>query len=96
METQRFQLIRSAAEILFTNGQSTKKLVHDLKLLALKLGYKSEIIPQWGGLLIELEGSNDAGFNRTLILSIHPSGVQMNKVKLATLIIHQFISGSLG
>lgn len=89
------QLIRSCAEVLFTNGQSTKKLVHDLKLVTHKLGYESEIIPLWGGISIELDGSRSAKSNQTLILNIHPSGVQMNKVKLATLVINQFIAGTL-
>ena len=95
VEPSEFQLIRSCAEILFTNGQSTKKLVHDLKLVARKLGYESEIIPLWGGIAIELDGSNSSKASRTLILNIQPSGVQMNKVKLATLVINQFIAGTL-
>ena len=95
VEPQEFQLIRSCAEILFTNGQSTKKLVHDLKLVARKLGYESEIIPLWGGISIELDGSHSSKTSRTLILNIQPTGVQMNKVKLATLVINQFIAGTL-
>ena len=94
-ETQEIDLIRSTAELLFTNGQSTKKLVHDLKMLAFKLGYECEIIPHWSGLTIELDGIDGAKPNQTLILNIHPFGVQMNKVKLATLVVHQFVAGSL-
>lgn len=93
-ETQEIELIRSTAELLFTNGQSTKKLIHDLKILALKLGYECAIIPQWGGLVIELDGCGGAKSNQILILNVHPFGVQMNKVKLATLVIHQFVAGS--
>ena len=94
-ETQEIDLIRSTAELLFTNGQSTKKLVHDLKMLASKLEYECAIIPQWGGLIIELNGSHGVKSNQTLILNVHPFGVQMNKVKLATCVIHQFVSGAL-
>jgi len=95
VESPEIQLIRSTAEILFTNGQSTKKLLHDLGQLAGKLGYESQILPQWGGLSIELHGGIHGKPDRTLILSMRPSGVQMNKVKLATLVIDQFIAGSL-
>ena len=95
VEPLEFQLIRSCAEILFTNGQSTKKLVHDLELVAHKLGYASEIIPLWGGISIELDGATCSKPSQTLILNIQPTGVQMNKVKLATLVINQFIAGTL-
>ena len=95
VEPQEFQLIRSCAEILFTNGQSTKKLVLDLQLIARKLGYESEVIPLWGGIFIELDGNNASKPSRTLILNMQPTGVQMNKVKLATLVIDQFIAGAL-
>jgi uncharacterized membrane protein YjjP (DUF1212 family) len=95
VEPLEFQLIRSCAEILFTNGQSTKKSVHDLGLVARKLGYASEIIPLWGGISIELYGADYSKPSQTLILNIQPTGVQMNKVKLATLVINQFIAGTL-
>jgi len=92
---QELQLIRSAAEVLFTNGQSTKKLIHDLRMLIFKMGYECVIIPQWDGLVIELDGVQNSKSNQTLILNIRPFGAQMNKVKLATLVIHQFVAGSL-
>jgi uncharacterized membrane protein YjjP (DUF1212 family) len=95
IEAQEIQLIRSAAELLFTNGQSTKKLIHDLRMLMSKMGYECKIIPQWSGLIIEMEGVEKSQSNHVNIINSHPSGVQMNKVKLGTLVIHQFVAGSI-
>lgn len=95
IEAQEIQLIRSTAELLFTNGQSTKKLIHDLRMLISKMGYECKIIPQWSGLIIELDGVEKSKPNQVIIINSHPFGVQMNKVKLGTLVIHQFVAEAI-
>src|SRR5260221_4845202 len=80
------ELISSSASLLFSNGQTTEKMKTSVEELAGSLGLRVNVLPHWGELVLKIE---DPGGPRCEILAVEPSGMDMNKVAEAMLVINQ-------
>jgi uncharacterized membrane protein YjjP (DUF1212 family) len=91
--TEALDLISTSARLLFTNGQTTEKIVNAFKRLANGLGYRAEIFPGWGKLTLRLE--SDGGWHES-VLNAAPVAVDIRKVIAAMGVIDQIVAGSPG
>jgi uncharacterized membrane protein YjjP (DUF1212 family) len=79
-----------AATLLFAQGQTTERTVAAAERLGHALGVTVRVLPYWGALIIELDG--------TLVSKIAPAeplGVNMGRVLAVTTVIDQVCDGAL-
>jgi uncharacterized membrane protein YjjP (DUF1212 family) len=70
-------LISTSARLLFTNGQTTERMVAASEQLAEALGLRACVFPRWGELVVRIE---DHAGSRFGIVAAEPGGVDMRKV----------------
>jgi uncharacterized membrane protein YjjP (DUF1212 family) len=83
-------LISIGAKLLFTNGQTTEKLVTASERLAGALGFRAKIFARWGELTVCIE--DNAGSLYKIVDAV-PAGMDMRKVSAAMEVINQVCEG---
>src|SRR5712691_4833434 len=79
-----------AATLLFAHGQTTERTITAAERLGRALGVTVRVLPYWGELTVELEGTPVSQ-----IVPAKPLGVDMGKVLAVTTVIYQVCHGKL-
>ena len=87
-----FALISASASLLFSNGQTTERMVAAVERLAGALGRHVTIIPRWGELVICFPHDAD---DRNEIVIAAPTGVDMGKVAATNRVIDDLCDGRI-
>lgn len=93
MSTERdvaLDTITLAADLLFANGQTTERTVVATERLGRTFGVDARVLPQWGELTVEIEGTV---FSE--ISPVAPLGVDMSRVLTVSGIVDQVCDESL-
>ena len=86
------ELISSAAQILFSSGQTTERMIRATHQFSSALGVRATVVPSWGELTICSQDHAGAHVKRT---AVKPSGVDMKKVIETLTLIDRFREGLL-
>jgi uncharacterized membrane protein YjjP (DUF1212 family) len=79
-----------AATLLFANGQTTERTVTAAERLGRALGVTVRVLPYWGEIIVELDGTP-----LSQIVPAKPLGVDMGRVLAVTTVIDQICHGTL-
>jgi uncharacterized membrane protein YjjP (DUF1212 family) len=79
-----------AAALLFANGQTTERTVVTAERLGRALGGPVRVLPNWGELIVEIEGTS-----LSQIVPTKPLGVDMNRVLAITTVVDRLCDGTL-
>src|SRR5882757_7962520 len=79
-----------AATLLFAHGQTTERTVTAAERLGRALGVTVKVLPYWGELTVELDGTPVSQ-----IVPAKPLGVDMGRVLAVTTVIDQICDGKL-
>jgi uncharacterized membrane protein YjjP (DUF1212 family) len=86
-------LLLQSAELLFTDGQTTERMVDALARLGAALGFRTTtVLPRWGELMIHVDG---AAGTRQLISAARPAGIHMGKVAATMIAIDASCAGQI-
>src|SRR5216684_1297088 len=77
-----------AAALLFAHGQTTERTITATERLGRALGVTVRVLPYWGELTVELEGTPVSQ-----IVPAKPLGVDMGRVLAVTTVIYQVCHG---
>ena len=83
-------IVALAAALLFSNGQTTKRMIVTAERLGSAFGVPIRVLPRWGELTIEIDGTPVSE-----IVAATPLGVDMGKVLAVTTVIDQICDGTL-
>ena len=87
MVTDPIKLVLRAAALLHANGQTTQRVVTETTRLGDALGIHVEALPQWDAIFFRYRPADadpSAAWQQDVI-SVKPTGVDMNKVALTTI-----------
>jgi uncharacterized membrane protein YjjP (DUF1212 family) len=87
---ESLQAIALAATLLFAHGQTTERTVVTAERLGRALGVPVRILPYWGELTIEIDGTSTSQ-----IVPAKPLGVDMSRVLALTTVVDQVCDGTL-
>ncbi len=87
-----FDLILTAARLLFANGQTTRTIVAVVQKLGAKFGLKASVFPHWGELTVKVEGASGSRYET---VAVEPAGVDMNKVIATMEVVDQVCDGQM-
>jgi uncharacterized membrane protein YjjP (DUF1212 family) len=88
----RASLVLGFVRVLFVNGQATDQVIIAARRLGHALGLDVELLPRWG----ELQLQRSDGEGRSVrVAAADPTGVNMNRVVLATHAIGDIETGTL-
>jgi uncharacterized membrane protein YjjP (DUF1212 family) len=79
-----------AATLLFAHGQTTERTVTAAERLGRALGVTVRVLPYWGEIIVELDGTP-----LSQIVPAKPLGVDMGRVMAVTAVIDQVCHGTL-
>jgi uncharacterized membrane protein YjjP (DUF1212 family) len=79
-----------AATLLFAHGQTTERTVTAAERLGRALGASVRVLPNWGEIVVELDGAP-----LSQIVPANPLGVDMGRVLAVTTVIDQICYGTL-
>ena len=79
-----------AATLLFAHGQTTERTVAAAERLGRALGVTVRVLPYWGEIIVELDGTP-----LSQIVPAEPLGVDMGRVLAVTTVIDQICHGTL-
>ena len=82
--------IALAATLLFANGQTTERTVVAAERLGRALGVPVRVLPYWGELTVEIDGTPVSE-----IVPAKPLGVDMGKVLAITTVVDEVCNGTL-
>jgi uncharacterized membrane protein YjjP (DUF1212 family) len=82
--------IALAAALLFAHGQTTERTVVAAERLGRVLGVPVTVLPYWGQLTVEIDGTT-----LSKIVPVKPLGVDMGKVLAVTTVVDQVCDGKL-
>lgn len=85
-------LIAAGAELLFANGQTTRRTISDVERLACALRLRATVVLRWGELVVRI--ADDAGFHNEIV-AVEPAGVDMSKVAATIGIIDELCDGGI-
>jgi uncharacterized membrane protein YjjP (DUF1212 family) len=85
-------LIMASAELLFANGQTTRRTVSEVERLAGALRVHATVVLRWGELVVRI--ADDARFYNEIV-AVEPAGVDMSKVAATTGVIDEVCDGRL-
>lgn len=93
--TDRIGNVALAATLLHANGQTTQRVITATTRLANAYGYDIRVLPQWDDIIFRFRPKDvkDAPW-QTEIAHVRPTGVDMNKVSLATGLIDRVATQS--
>ena len=83
-------IIALAATLLFAHGQTTERTVVTAERLGRALGVPVRVLPDWGELIVEIEGTS-----LSQIVPTKPLGVDMNRVVAITTVVDRLCEGTL-
>ena len=95
------KLISETARLLFENGQTTHRVVEDVRLLGSALGYRVDVYPTWDRITVRLDNPDGDKCPESLAapmwaeVEVTPSGVNMSKVLQTTALIDAVSLGQL-
>src|SRR5258705_5611431 len=84
------RLVLAGARVLFVNGQPTEETVAAARRLADALDLPATVIPRWGELQLDQEGSGSVA-----VEAADPTGVDMHRVAAAMKAIDEIAGGRL-
>ncbi len=87
---ESLQAIALAATLLLAHGQATEQTVVIAERLGRALGVPVRIMPYWGELTIEIEGTSSSQ-----IVAVKPLGIDMSRVLAVTTVVDQVCNGML-
>jgi uncharacterized membrane protein YjjP (DUF1212 family) len=79
-----------AATLLFVHGQTTERTVIATERLGRALGVAVKVLPYWGELTVEVDGTSVSQ-----IVPVKPLGVDMGRVLAITTVIDRICNGTL-
>ena len=82
--------IALAAMLLFAHGQTTERTIVAAERLGRTLGVPVRVLPYWGELTVEIEGTSVSQ-----IVPVKPLGVDMGKVHAITTVVDNVCNGTL-
>ena len=82
--------IAMAAMLLFAHGQTTERTIVAAERLGRTLGVPVRVLPYWGELTVEIEGTSVSQ-----IVPVKPLGVDMGKVHAITTVVDNVCNGTL-
>jgi uncharacterized membrane protein YjjP (DUF1212 family) len=85
-------LISTSAKLLFENGQTTERMVAASEQLAQALGFRANVFPRWGELVLRIEHDCGSGHE---IIAAEPAGMDMNKVTATMAAIDKVCDGRM-
>jgi uncharacterized membrane protein YjjP (DUF1212 family) len=85
-------LISTSAKLLFENGQTTERMVAASEQLAQALGFRANVFPRWGELVLRIEHDCGSGYE---IIAAEPTGMDMNKVTATMAAIDKVCDGRM-
>jgi uncharacterized membrane protein YjjP (DUF1212 family) len=83
-------VVALAATLLFAHGQTTERTVVTVERLGRALGVPVRLLPDWGGLIVEIEGTC-----LSKIVPAKPLGVDMNRVLAVSTVVDRLCDGTL-
>ena len=83
-------IVALAATLLFAHGQTTERTVITAERLGRALGVPVKVLPDWGELIVEIEGTS-----LSQIVATKPLGVDMNRVLAITTVVDRLCEGTL-
>src|SRR5712664_2246835 len=83
-------IVALAATLLFAHGQTTERTVVTAERLGRALGVPVRVLPDWGELIVEIEGTS-----LSQIVPTKPLGVDMNRVLAITTVVDRLCEGTL-
>ena len=86
------EAISAAAQILFSSGQTTERMIRATQQFSSGLGFRVSVVPSWGDLTICREDDAGAQVRR---IAVKPSGVDMKRVIGTLTVIDRFREGLL-
>src|SRR5258705_6306646 len=84
------RLVLAGARVLFVNGQTTEETVAAARRLGHALDLPATVIPRWGELQLDQEGSGCVA-----VEAADPTGVGMHREGAALTAIHEIAAGPL-
>jgi uncharacterized membrane protein YjjP (DUF1212 family) len=92
MVTDPIKLVVRAAALLHANGQTTQRVVSETTRLGEALGLNVQVLPQWDAIFVRYQRADADPASPWMedVISVKPTGVDMNKVyRTTTWIDHQ-------
>jgi uncharacterized membrane protein YjjP (DUF1212 family) len=83
-------IVALAAALLFAHGQTTERTVVAAERLGRALGVPVRLLPDWGELIVEIEGTP-----LSQIIPAKPLGVDMNRVLAIATVVDRLCEGTL-
>jgi uncharacterized membrane protein YjjP (DUF1212 family) len=83
-------IVALAATLLFAHGVTTERTVVTAERLGRALGVPVRVLPDWGELIVEIEGTS-----LSQIVPTKPLGVDMNRVLAITTVVDRLCEGTL-
>ena len=90
MREAALSIVALAAGLLFAHGQTTERTVVTAERLGRALGVPVKVLPDWGELIVEIEGTS-----LSQIAPTKPLGVDMNRVLAITAVVDRLCEGTL-
>jgi uncharacterized membrane protein YjjP (DUF1212 family) len=91
-QRETLALVLEGTSVLFANAETTERTIAAGQRIAEAQGYRSDVIAQWDGLTVRLEGG--AGASHDIVL-VTPTGIDMNKVMEAERAVDAICARSL-
>lgn len=94
MATEPISLVVRAAALLHANGQTTQRVVSETTRLGAALGLNVQVLPQWDAIFVRYQwaGVDPSSTWIEDVISVKPTGVDMNKVYRITTWIDRLAS----
>jgi uncharacterized membrane protein YjjP (DUF1212 family) len=89
---EALHMAQRAAELLFVNGQTTRRTESAIRQLGVALGFQIHVLQRWDELSVRL---SDRGVTEDLISGVAPVNVDMRKVASAMTLIDNVTEGKL-
>jgi uncharacterized membrane protein YjjP (DUF1212 family) len=90
---EALQVAQGVAELLFVNGQTTRRTDITVRQLGVALGFQVDVFQQWGELLVRL--SDGGGAPEESISAVAPVNVDMRKVASTMTLADELTRGEL-
>jgi uncharacterized membrane protein YjjP (DUF1212 family) len=86
-------LLAATARLLFTNGETTRRMMVGVERLGAALGVNVAVLPRWGALTLRIDDPNAP---RLESITAEPLGVDMTKVSATNDLIDQVCDHRIG
>jgi uncharacterized membrane protein YjjP (DUF1212 family) len=86
-------LLAATARLLFTDGETTRRMIVGVERLGVALGVNVAVLPRWGALTLRID---DANAPRLESIATEPLGVDMTKVSATNDLIDKVCDHRLG